>query len=425
MRAFGLAASIIAAVLWFDGVAVAQFQDNPLTVYEAFTENGIIPGSRAAGMGGAQIAGAYDGSALWYNPALLTRIRMNEISGTLTHQRMTNETTLIGGNRQEAHLGNTRLGSLWGVFPVPTYRGGMTVGLSINRVRSFDRIFRYSSSDAWLQNPSTTNGWGGGEDETGNMWAVTAGGAIEVSPKTSIGLSIDIYDGSDNYAYFFDSTMVAGNYRYRYEHDINDGYTGITGKLGLSYALDNHFNLSGIIGFPSSITVDQTSDTYESDNQGFSDESHGSVSYRYTLPFWFGAGGAFRYEGFMLSGDITFTDYSQLEYRSGLSDMARLNQLARRYYSEEFTYRIGAEYKFEPSGVRLRAGYYQDPIPFNAFPIETEPHYYTFGAGFVIDKAVLLDLAFLTGSWERDDPTIGSSEKYKVNRFMMTVSYRM
>jgi hypothetical protein len=39
----------------------------------------------------------------------------------------------------------------------------------------------------------------------------------------------------------------------------------------------------------------------------------------------------------------------------------------------------------------------------------------------------MIDLAFLTGSWkyERDDAGILTSEKYKANRFMLSVSYRL
>ena len=417
--------TLIIGILWMGSTAYGQFQDDPMAVYESYTENGIIPGGRAAGMGGAQIAAGNDGSALWYNPALLSRIRMTEVSGTLTHQKMTNETSMINGTNQQSDLSNTHLGSLWGVFPLDTYRGGMTIGVSLNRVKSFDKVFRYATSDAWLNNPGSNSGFGGGEDETGNLWALTFGGAVEVSPKASVGLSIDIFDGGDNWSYFFDSTSVADGLRYSYQHTIDDSYSGITGKIGLTYAVNNNLNLSGIIGFPSSISIDQTSDVFEADNQGLSDEYHESAAYGYWLPFWIGAGAAIRHRGLTITGDFTYTDYSQLNYSSGLFDMPRMNQLVRENYSDVFTYRVGGEYRLEPAGVRLRAGYYQEPIAFSYLPIETEPHYYTFGLGFVVDKAINLDLAYLIGSWERDDPSVGVLEKYDVQRFMVSVSYRM
>ncbi|MEE8417282.1 MAG: hypothetical protein V3S06_01320 [candidate division Zixibacteria bacterium] len=405
--------------------ASAQLLYDPLVVYESFTENGVLPGARAAAMGGAQIAAGMDGSALWYNPALLTRIRHSEISGTLTHQIFSNKTSLLAGARQETDVSNTRLGSLWGIFPVPTYRGGLTLGISVNRIRNFDRIFRYASSNTWLGDPTGSDGWGGGEDENGSLRVWSLGGAVEISPKTSIGLSLDIYDGDDSWTFFFDSTSISDNYRYSYQHTIADDYTGISGKVGITYTVNNHLNLSGVINFPTSITIDQTSDIFEFDNQGLDEADYSSSSYKYTLPFGFDAGAAFRYEDLTIAGDIGYTDYTQLEYRSGLFDLPGLNQTVKKYYNDIFTYHVGAEYLIRPAGVRLRAGYYQDPIAFTGFPIETEPHYFTFGAGFIIDRSINIDLAYLTGSWERDDPSISSSEKYNVQRFMVTISYRM
>lgn len=416
---------VFVLVIVITSTTSAQFLYNPLVVYESFTENGVMPGARAAAMGGAQIAAGMDGSALWYNPALLTRIRHSEISGTLTHQIFSNETSLLAGARQEADVSNTRLGSLWGIFPLQTYRGGLTLGISVNRIRNFDRIFRYASSSSWLSDPIGSDGWGGGEDENGSLWAWSLGGAVEISPKASIGLSLDIYDGDDSWTFFFDSTSISDNYRYSYQHSITDDLTGISGKVGITYAVNNHLNLSGVIGFPTSMTVDQTSDIFEYDNQGLDEADYSSASYRYTLPFRFEGGAAFRHEDLTIAGDIGFIDYTQLEYRSGLFDLAGRNQTVKEYYKDVFTYHVGAEYFIRSAGVRLRAGYYQDPIPFTGYPIETEPYYFTFGAGFIVDRSVNIDLAYQTGSWERDDPSILSSEKYSVQRIMVTISYRL
>ncbi len=397
-----------------------------IVVYEAATENSVLPGARAAGMGGAQLAAGMDGSALWYNPALLTRIMRSELSGTLTHQKFTNETLLYGSIAMpDAKLSNTRLGSLWGTYKVPTYQGGMVIGFAVNRVKSFDRIFRYASSPTWLSNPYSTSGWGGGEDETGSLWAWTFGGAIELSPRATMGLSIDIYDGTDDWTFFFDSTETFINYEYSYSHSISDEYTGITGKLGFNYDLDNDVSLSGVIGFPTSITVDQVSETYEYDNQNLDSYDYFTSSYRYTLPFWLGLGAQVKLQDLTLAGDVSFMDYSQLQYRSGLEDMGGMNREVKKSYDETATFRVGAEYVIQPSGTRLRVGYYQEPIAFKGFDIKSEPHFFTFGAGFLIDRSVMIDLAFLTGSWKREDAAISSLEKYRANRFMLTISYRL
>ena len=108
-----------ALLLGFVSTSSAQQLLDPFDVYESATENQFLPGGRAAGMGGAQIAAGDDGSALWYNPALLTRIRNTELSGTLSHQRLTNSTTLARRSSPEAKVNNTSFGGLWAIFPVP------------------------------------------------------------------------------------------------------------------------------------------------------------------------------------------------------------------------------------------------------------------------------------------------------------------
>jgi long-subunit fatty acid transport protein len=371
-------------------------------------------------MGAAQIAAGDDGSALWYNPALLTKIRNIELSGTLNHQRLTNGTLFRTGYTSKARVNNTTLGGLWVMYPVPTVQGGLTLGFSVNRVRSFDRIFRYSSN-ADFYNNANLPGFGGGEDESGSLWAWSFGGAIEVSPKSSIGVSLDIFDGHDDYAFFFDSTYTGESYHY--EHDINDEYTGISGKVGASYSATNWLNLGAVIGFPTSLSIDQTSDTYE--QGGDYNENHSSSSYRYTLPFSFGFGAAANIRDLQLAADIRYRDYTQLKYYRGLADLSLADRLVKKYYRDVLSYYLGAEYLIRPADIRLRAGYYNEPIPFKGYVIDQDPQFFTFGAGFLIDRTINFDLAFQTGSWKRNDPSIRSQEDYKAQRFLLTLSYRI
>jgi long-subunit fatty acid transport protein len=420
MKSITLKISLIICAILLPVVASAQQLLDPLEVYEPVTENSFIPGARAAAMGGAQIAAGNDGYSLWYNPALLTKIRSTELSASLSHQRFANNTSLHGYDIPEARVNNTGLGGLTAAVPVPTDQGGLTVGFGVNRVRSFDRIFRYASSPDWLNNPYQ-NGWGGGEDESGSLWAYSIGAAVEVSPRSSIGASIDIFDGNDDYSYFFDSTYTGGSYHYN--HDINDDYTGISGKVGATYNATNWLDLGLVIGLPASISIDQKSDYYESG--GPNTEDHFSASYRYTLPFSFGFGAAANWRDLTVTGDISYLDYTQLKYRHGISNRSEANLTVQRYYDDPLNFSLGAEYYLRQAGVSLRAGYYQKPIPFMGLPIVKDPKFVTLGAGFLIDKTVNFDLAYLNGSYEKRDPSIGTDEEYKVQRFMMTLSYRI
>jgi len=384
-----------------------------LEVYEPATENGFPVGARASGMGGAQIAAGDDGSALYYNPALLTRIRNIEISGTLTQQRFTNKTSIDRVASPEGQQNNTGLGSLWAIFPVPTERGGLSLGIGLNRVRSFDRIFRYQSFSTIPE-----DSFGGGEDESGSLWEYSFGGAIEVSPKSSVGISLDIYDGHDDYAAFFDSSFAGGTYNYR--HNINDSYTGISGKIGATYAASNWLNLGAVVRFPTSLSIDQS--TYTLDGQN---EDTGKGGYRYVLPFSFGFGSAINIRDLQVAADISYLDYTQLSYKRGLPDIADADRLVRRYYRDALSYHLGAEYFVRSANLNLRAGYYAEPIPFKGYPVIEQPKYFTVGAGLLIENSATLDLAYVNGSWKREDPSIGSSERYNAQRVLATLSFRI
>jgi len=409
----------------FHQLALAQTNDDYLAIYESATENGFLPGSRSAGMGGAQIAAGNDGSVLWYNPALLTRLRKSEFSATLSHQKLKNNTALISGNTFNNDVGNTRLAGLWGIYSVPVDQGGLAFGLSINRIKSFDKIFRYASDQNWFNQIGTIDGWGGGEDEKGGLWSYSFGGAIEISPRASLGLSVDILDGNDDWAYFFDSTYTPAVYQYHYDHSISDDYAGITGKLGASYNVNDYLSLGAVVGFPTRLKIEQSSIISEFDSDGFDDTDQSFSKYSYTLPFWFGGGAALTIGDLTLAADMTYQDYSQIEYRSGFSDLAYYNRLAKNTYDGKFNFRVGGEYFLRPAGLKLRAGYYQEPIPYQGLPIETDPRYLTLGAGLILDRAVSLDIAYLSGLWEKDDPSIGSSEKYDIRRLLISLSFKL
>ncbi len=422
-RQWKRAACAWGAVLTFvalgDSTSMAQYPQDArsLLVYEPATENTFPVGAKAAGMGGAQIAAGDDGSALFYNPALLTRIQSTEISGTLTQQRFTNKTSVFGIPSPEPSLTNTGLGGVWAILPVPTTQGGLSLGLAVNRVRGFDRVFRYTSRPDYFINPNTP-GYGGGEDESGSIWDWSFGGAIEVSPRASVGASLDIYDGHDDYSAFFDSTFAGGSYHFR--HNINDSYTGVSGKLGGTYSATNWLDLGAVIRFPTSFTIDQT---FNTDNNGTTD--FGNDSYRYDLPFSFGFGGAVNYADFELAGDISYLDYSQLSYERGFADLTEADRLVRQYDHAVTSFHVGGQYLIRPADVTLRAGYYTEPFAFQGYPIVQNPRFYTFGAGILLEKTVNVDMAFVTGSWERNDPSIGSNEKYDTQRFLATVAFRI
>jgi long-subunit fatty acid transport protein len=416
----------IVIVLFAPALAMAEIGSNPNSVFEATTENNVFIGVRAAGMGGAQIAAAEDGSALWYNPALLTRVRRIELSGALSHQRFFNETTFdlpVPVSTNSRQVNNTRLASLWAVFPIPTDRGALSLAFSANRVKNFDRIFRYESQTSWWENHSG-DGFGGGEDDIGGLWAYSFGGGIEVSRKASVGLSLDIFDGSDNYAQLEDS--IAGAAEFSYRSNLEDNYSGYSGKLGLAFSAGPYLHLGSVVRFPAIITVEQNFDE-RTDINGHVESDFSTGRYRYLMPFSFGAGAAFFYRQLLVTADLNYTDFTQLEYKSGL-DFATANEDVKRYYRDVASISLGAEYSIPDWGLSLRAGYNHDPIPFKYHATSKEPNTFTGGVSYLIDRTLKLDLAVNFSKWTAQDPNFkegaGTIEKYRAQRFYLGVSYR-
>ena len=389
---------------------------DPGDIYEMATENNVFVGARAAGMGGAQIAAGEDGSALWYNPALLTRIRRMELSGALTHQRFFNQTRFAGVSGNEYQVNKTRLSSLWGVFPVPTEQGGLSLAMAANRVKSFDRLFRFESSGGWLVNP-LGEGIGGGEDDLGSLWAYSFGGGLELSRYVSMGAAVEFYDGENDYNYFDEEIYEGDIYTYRYE--IKSNYSGYSGKVGIAYSKSPSFHLGATIKFPTYLTIEQE----EYDLDGYLD---GRGKYKYRLPFSFGIGTMMANRHLILAFDLNYTDYMQLEYTSGVDYDDELD--VRDVYDAVVSINAGAEYMFPSLGLTIRGGYSHDPIPYTYYPLDNDLDVFTAGFGYLLDKSLKIDVALNLLNWTRRDNNFLNEytvEKYKAQRMFISFTYRI
>jgi len=386
-------------------------EGDALDVYEMAAENNIFVGARAAGMGGAQIAACDDGSSIWYNPALLSRMRRIELSGSLTHQRFFNQTTYGAVTSNQAQLNNTRLSSIWAVFPVPVEQGGLAFGIAANRIKSFDRMFRFEDQPGWFES-GTGIGIGGGEDDIGGLWVYSIGSGIEISRRTSLGISLDLYDGYDQYSYLEDEITDSSFTSERWE--LKDNYSGYSAKVGLAYSANPNAHFGAVIKFPTSLTVEQQ----ESFNYG---------EYKYKLPFSFGVGALFAIRDLLITGDINYTDYTQLEYTNGL-ELADAHNDVKLYYRDVIAVNLGLEYFLPKWGLTLRTGYSVDPIPFTYFTLDDDLDVFTVGFGYLLDRTLKLDVAVNFLNWTRRDPYfngVGTVEEYKAQRVFLGFTYRI
>ena len=130
----------------------------------------------------------------------------------------------------------------------------------------------------------------------------------------------------------------------------------------------------------------------------------------------------------MLVGDLRYTDWSQLDIDyddPALSEGEELEFILDNL-KEAVSVHVGAEYLFPDQGVTLRGGYFFDPLPIDGGFIDSDRQYFTLGAGFLIDRVMTIDLAYVQGGYKLRDFDSGSFfADYDVKRIYATFAYRI
>ena len=428
---------IIVFIFLFPALSFSQEFTQWQPIEEVSAGNFFGVGARAMGMGGAHIACVNDATALIYNPAGLARIKRLELGVGLTHQRFENETGLLGTTFQEGLIpyyndvsrrqNNTRFSSASFVYPVPTYRGSFVLGLGVFRMMSFDKAFKYVYSIGPQYRPAAEQLI----SESGGVNVWTAGGAIDISPNISLGLALNYWNGKEDYTLEseFSWWSVDTLYEMRYNDEIYDDYSGFSAKFGMSVHPSKYFSFGLTLDSPTWLTIDEeyilrTDSTHSYDEYIWLIEETGFPRYKLTHPYRFGMGAAVYFKNLMLTGDISYADWSQLKYREGF-EIGEKNRNVKEYYRDVLRWGAGAEFLIPQISAQLRAGYYSDPLPYDSPFLESERSYMTFGLGFLIDRVMTIDFAWVHGFYDFKYQSDSFKEEYTTDRFYLTTAFRL
>lgn len=410
--------------------------------------------ARALGMGGAHIAVAEDASAILWNPAGLVNIRRIEIGTTLARGDQGTETTWLG-TASDWNRAENQLAGLHFLYPFPTFRGSLVVGIGVDRLR--DYTLRYKRSGV-----GTDIAFGEGEDpgsalltdselRDGKLSGYSAAVGWDAGPRLSFGGSLTYLRGSIyDEQVFLTEDVYAQSPTYRSYEDyylLDAKISGITGMVGFLYKASPRVRFGGVLGAPRWISIERFEQYRLRDRY---DDGSELIEYEdipvyddeeITFPYWLGFGVSVAAENLLLAADIRHTDWREIDDQIGSAEV-----LTRPYYRDGTSFSIGAEATVPRIPLRFRAGYRYDPAPFvltycptgDCAPdardpneveiaIDKERQFVALGAGYLFDSVLAVDVTYEAGRYERasDDPARAPyAEKRTSDSLLLSVGYR-
>lgn len=474
---------LLCVLLILPVVAHAQFPEDALR----YTTPGFGVGSRALGMGNAYIGVASDYSALYWNPAGLAQARHGEFSIGLSNLNKKNQCTFFSTD-QAYSSSATNLNAVGLVYPVPTRQGSLVFAFGYNRESVFEggvSFAGYNPNSSIIQYNTTPLVWAPHgvpypsdlsgniayqlfladidtitgkfnspimnqvtqtgrvlEDGGLNNWSI--GGAVDVAKNVSLGATVTWISGSYRYDRDYeesDTKKIHSSYPFDFDRltlkeFVDADVTGFGAKFGLMYRLPDWVRLGLTVKPPTSIHVREN---FGSFSQSYFDngdirpaagpfEMNGVSEYSVHSPWAFGAGASIVLGNWLLSGDIDYTDWTQLEFDDANAEVLDWNGEMKTLFRAVPNYRVGAEWDAFDIGVRVRGGFIYNTSPYEGDPASFDQKYITGGIGFQFSGSTMFDVAYARGWWEtfrvNYDNTSKTYEQITTNTIIATFTYR-
>ena len=467
---------LILAVIFYGFTIYAQNANDALRLGQP----GLGSDARALGMGNSYIGLSDGAGAAFFNPAGWALLKSIEFTGGLSYDSYNNNTTFLGQNSIYSNSA-TRLSNLSIALPFPTLRGSMVFAVSYHTNKDFTGALKfdgYNNSntsliqdlnnnlsnipyDLYLTDTSFNTAINGHLNQSGSIlesgsiqnW--TFSGAIEASQNLFIGLNLNFISGTynnnnnyyedDNNGIYSNIELDPGNpatmgfQTFNLNRVLNWDLSGWDLKFGMLYQIQNKARIGLTVQFPKTYTVKEsftvngysqfsTGQQYNLSSSAYSDK----VQYDIVTPYELGAGASVNLASLILSAQATLIDYTQLKFDNadGLSTeyVNQQNQSIKDQLQSVLNYNVGAEYTFPLIGLRLRAGYLNQPSAYQGDPASYGRQYVTAGAGYLTTGNVEFDLAYAHGWWDTfgDNYSVNVSRTYqtiKDNRILLSMTY--
>jgi len=415
-------------------------------------ETGV--GIRALGLGGAYTAVGEDYSSLYWNPAGLGLIKTSEAYGSLTHNGYNIESNFLNSTFSR-DLGSTFFNSAGFAYVADVHQGSLVISAGYNKVGKHNSLIFYEGFNPgqsfmgteFTEPYAPDNLYQVERTETDGFLALySLGGALEIAENVFAGISLNFWKGENFYNqvyYEFDTkdlyTTRPNDFdEYNQITVINTDISGIGAKAGILYRYSDYLRVGATIELPRYLKMDElwefgediTFDNGDKANLGY---DYGSVDYKIKTPFIFGAGFAYNFPNGMISGDIRYTDWTQLSYRENfpiesISMDAANRNIKDTMKSAVVSPSIGIEYAVPGIPVLLRSGFSLSPNPIKGSDSKSNQKIYSAGLGFLFEDTVGIDIAYRR-CWRQtasvsDLNLVVIGEKHVSDQFFSSIYYR-
>ncbi len=427
-------------------------------------------GSRAMGMGGAFTGVADDYTATYWNPAGLGQIRRMEFNLGFSHNSLNNDATFMGNETQNSNS-FSRLNSFGFVFPIPTYQGSLVFGVGLNKVRDFDNILQFEGyNENWAAFPDFFDQVAPENEvtdvvdnihqvqsinEEGGINHYSFSASVEMQKDFFLGATVNFLRGKDDYNMQFEEhdrnnlhntppytddngyTHIGDLDYWIYNQSIVSEFSATNIKLGALYRVGSMLRLGATVVPPTTIKIkenwsDEWVETYDDGSTFETPPEPSEYEYKIQEPYSFGFGASLKLLNFLFSADMEFQDWSQAKFKTDppIAGMTKANTNFRIQEELQAVQKLhlGAEMYIPLVRAKVRAGYFTEPSPYKYAETTEDKKFYSAGASLMLDKQVMVDLAYVRGLWKQETsdaltnaPTL---EDKNVQKLLGTVSIR-
>lgn len=269
--------------------------------------------------------------------------------------------------------------------------------------------------------PGTTIEQLGDVLEEGQMNEINVGGAWEAAQNVMVGASANFSFGTyqfnsrfeeddannenlpDDYIVILSDGELRGFDFLRYDQGFESDLTGINLRAGISSEAAQGIRVGATVETPTYYNVNETYfreiETFFDEGGSLSDSQRGEFEYEVYTPWRLGAGLAWSNDDLLVSGDLEYVDWSQLELDSDDTSFDEENRMIRENLEAVWNARVGAEYQFGSLAVRGGLAWQPDPRTFeiehNGSETDRSKTFLSLGVGYQFADRFLIDLGWM------------------------------